>query len=64
MILYSAQKSAFMFLGFSERAVTFYVYVTNTLVLATQKDCANSAVKTELLNVIRITLGLKSIKSL
>jgi hypothetical protein len=48
-----------MLYGFTERAVIFSAYVINTLVLATQTDCANSAIKTELLDAIRSNFRLK-----
>jgi hypothetical protein len=48
-----------MFLRFSEQAATFPLYIINTLVFATQTDCANSIVGTETLNEIRIILRLK-----
>jgi hypothetical protein len=53
-----------MLKGFTERAVTFSAYVINTLILATQTDCANTAIKPEFLDVIRANFRLKRRKSL
>ena len=52
-----------MFLHFSEQAATFPLYITSTLVFATQTGCANSTVQTEPLSVIRVVLRRERLTS-